>query len=219
MRAQSWSDMVLNFFNNPTTLIISAIVMIMALIFHNIVQAWVASRLGDASPRLSGFMNFDPQQQLEPFGVLFLFLLGFGWPKQINVNGRNYPGRGRGEAWVWYAGPASFLLVAFACYLAGLLFVRFGANLDLGTAFIATGDIAILHAVINLFPVYPLDGAKAALAWGNSDVRRLVQRVASFGFIGFIVIFMLLQFTGITGAIMRLFRGILIGILGLIPGF
>ena len=210
--------MVLNFFNNPTTLIISAIVMIMALIFHNIVQAWVAGRLGDPSPRLAGFMNFDPQLQLEPFGVLFLFLLGFGWPKQISVNGRNYGGRGRQEALVWYAGSASYLLVAFLCYLAGLLFAQFGGNLELGRAFIATGDISILHGVINIFPVYPLDGGKAALAWGNTEVRRLVQRLASFGFLGFIVIFMLLSFTGVTGAIMRLFRGILLGILGLIPG-
>lgn len=210
--------MVLNFYNDPTTLIISAIVMIMALIFHNIAQSWVASRLGDNSPRFAGFMNFDPQQQLEPFGVLFLFLLGFGWPKQINTNSRNYGGRGRQEALVWYTGPASYLLVAFLCYLVGLLFVQLGGNLELGRAFIATGDISILHAVINLFPVYPLDGAKAALAWGNNDVRRLVQQIASFGILGFIVVFMLLSFTGVTGAIMGLLRNILLAILGLIPG-
>lgn len=210
--------MILNFYNEPTTLIISAIVMIMALIFHNIAQSWVASRLGDNSPRFAGFMNFDPQQQLEPFGVLFLFLLGFGWPKQINTNSRNYGGRGRQEALVWYTGPASYLLVAFLCYLAGLLFVQLGGNLELGRAFIATGDISILHAVINLFPVYPLDGAKAALAWGNNDVRRLVQQIASFGILGFIVVFMLLSFTGVTGAIMGLFRNVLLAILGLIPG-
>lgn len=210
--------MVLNYFNNPTILIIATIVMIMALIFHNIVQAWVASRYGDNGPRLAGFMNFDPQQQLEPFGVLFLFLLGFGWPRQISTNSRNYGGRGRKEALVWYAGPASYLLVAFASFLVALIVLRLGGNPDLVAGFGAAGNAAILHAVINLFPVYPLDGAKAALAWGNPEVRRVVQRIAGFGILGFIVVFMLLQYTGVTGAIINLFRGILFGILGLIPG-
>ncbi len=210
--------MVLSYFNSPTTLIIAAIIMIMALIFHNIVQAWVASRLGDSSPRLAGFMNFDPQQQLEPFGVLFLFLLGFGWPKSITTNSRNYQQRGRQEAIVWYSGPAAYLAVAFVCYLVAVLFLQLSGNIELGRAFAAAGDIAILHAMINLFPVFPLDGAKAALAWGNADVRRIVQRIAGFGILGFIVIFMVLSFSGITGAIMGFFRNLILSILGLIPG-
>ena len=36
--------MILNYYNDPTTLIISAIIMVMALIFHNMVQTWVAGR-------------------------------------------------------------------------------------------------------------------------------------------------------------------------------
>ena len=75
-----------------TDLIIVAIVMIFAFVFHNYVQAWVASRYGDSSPRFSGFLSFDLQKQLEPTGVLFLFLLGFGWPKPIPTNSRNYSG-------------------------------------------------------------------------------------------------------------------------------
>src|SRR5690606_30663517 len=73
--------MILNYFNNPTILVIVSIIMVMALIFHNMVQAYVASRLGDQSPRLAGFLTFDPQRHLEPMGVVFLLLLGFGWPR------------------------------------------------------------------------------------------------------------------------------------------
>ena len=87
--------MVLNYFNDPTTLIISAIIMVMALIFHNMLQAYVAARYGDPTAKYQGFMKFDPQIQLEPYGVLFLFLLGFGWPKAIPNNRRNYSGRGK----------------------------------------------------------------------------------------------------------------------------
>lgn len=209
--------MILRYFNDPTTLVISAIIMIMALIFHNIVQAYVASRYGDNSARFAGFMRFDPQQHLEPFGALFLFLLGFGWPKTIPTNSRNYKGRGRQEAWVWYSGPLTYLTVAFVCYIVTFVFNNLG-QVQLARAFLAAGDIAIVHAVINLFPVFPLDGARAALAWGNADIRRMIQQMASWGSLGFILIFLVLSYTGITGAIVNFFRGILFGILNLIPG-
>lgn len=212
--------MLLNFLLNglsPTALIIGAIVMIMALIFHNIVQAWLAARYGDNTPRMQGFMNFDPQQQLEPMGVLFLFLLGFGWPKAVPVNSRNYPGRGRQEALVWYSGPLAFVLVAFVSLLVGRIFLALG-NSELYLAFLYAGLVAVRHAVINLFPVFPLDGARAALAWGNIEVRRLVQQIASYGLIGFIVIFLLLSYTGILGAIEQLIVGLINTVLGIIPG-
>lgn len=209
--------MILNYLNNPTVLVIGGVVMIAALMIHNIVQTWVASRFGDNSARFAGFMGFEPQQHLEPFGVIFLFLLGFGWPKAIPVQGRNLRGRGRNEAIVWYSGPAAYLGMAFLSYLAAVVFLRLGGP-DVGRGFAVAGDLAILHAVINLFPVYPLDGARAALAWGNQDVRRLVQQIANFGILGFIVVFLVLSYTGITGAIMGFFRRAIFTVLDLIPG-
>lgn len=209
--------MILNYFNDPTVLVIASIVMVSALIFHNVFQSWIASRLGDNTARFSGYQRFDPQHQLEPFGVLFLFILGFGWPRQIPVNGRNFRGRGRQEALVWYGGPLAYLIVATVSYLLAAIFLR-TAGFDLARAFSAAGNVAILHAVINLFPVYPLDGARAALAWGDAGTRRLIQQIANFGILGFIVIFMLLSYTGVTGAIIAFFRNLILGVLRLIPG-
>jgi Zn-dependent protease len=209
--------MVLSYFNNPTVLIIAALVMVMALIFHNIAQTWMAGRFGDHTPRYQGFMQFDPQTHLEPMGVLFLFLLGFGWTKPVPVNSRNYAGRGRAEALVWYTGPLAYLLVATVAYTVAFVFLRTGSA-PLAQAFAVAGDFAVLHAVINVFPVFPLDGARAALAWGNRSVRQFIQQLAQFGILGFIVIFMLLSFTGVTGAIMSFFRGAILGGLSAIFG-
>lgn len=208
--------MILNYFNNPTILVISAIIMIMALIFHNIFQAWVASRFGDNGPRFSGYMNFDPQQHLEPYGVFFLFLLGFGWPKAIPISSRNY--KGKQEAIVWYSGPLAYLIVAFLSVLVAALINAAGGNGELVRAFMVAASFAVLHAVINLFPVFPLDGAKAALAWGNAEVRRVIQQIASYGFLGFIVVFLVLSFTGITGGLQTFFLRLLQAIVSLIPG-
>ncbi len=198
-------------------LIIVAIVMIFAFVFHNYFQAWIASRYGDSSPRFAGFLSFDLQQHLEPIGVVFLFLLGFGWPKAIPTNSRNYKGRGQQEAIVWYSGPVAYLIVAFAATLLAAIIAALGSTI-LARSFILASSTAIIHAVINLFPVFPLDGAKAALAWGNADVRRVVQQIASYGFIGFIVIFLLLSYTGILGGLQALFQAGILRLVSLIPG-
>jgi Zn-dependent protease len=200
-----------------TDVAIIAVVMIFALIFHNIVQAYMAMRYGDSSPKYAGYLRFDPQQHLEPIGVLLLFILGFGWPKPVPVNSRNIRGRGGPEATVWYSGPGAYLLVAFVCILLARIFLATGSPL-LYRSFILASGVAILHATINLFPVFPLDGAKAALAWGNQQVRQFVQQISSYGLLGFIVIFFVLSSIGVTGAISSFFIGLFNDIVSLIPG-
>jgi Zn-dependent protease len=201
--------MVLNYFNDPTILVIASLVMVIALVFHNVAQAWVARRYGDLTPTYQGFARFDPSTHLEPMGVLFLLLLGFGWAKPVPVNGRQY--RGRSEALVWYAGPASYLLIATLSWFLAVAFARSGAGTSLIGGFVVAGNVAILHAVVNLFPVPPLDGARAALAWGDAQVRRMVQQIASFGFLGFIAIFLLLSFSGVLGTVQRFFADLIMG--------
>lgn len=200
-----------------TDLIIVALVMIIALVFHNVFQAYVASRYGDANPRFAGYMSFDMQRHLEPTGVLFLFLLGFGWPQAIPTNSRNYRGRGRQEAVVWYSGPLAYLIVALVASLIAAIFASTNSPI-LARSFILASGTAVIHAVINLFPVFPLDGAKAALAWGDPSIRRFVQQLASFGPFGFIIFFFILSYLGVTGALQRFFQGVILSIIGLIPG-
>ena len=203
--------MLLRYFNDTTILIVASLIMVMALIFHNIVQTWVARRFGDLTPTYQGFGRFDPQTHLEPIGVFLLLLLGFGWAKQVPVNSRNYPGRGRQEAIVWYSGPAAFLLVATVVWFLAVVFNTAGAGSSLVGAFVVAGNVSILHAVVHLFPVFPLDGARAALAWGSPQVRRVVNQIAQFGLIGFILVFLVLSYTGILGAVQRFFANLILG--------
>ncbi len=209
--------MILRYYNDPTVLIISAVVMILALMLHNVVQSFVAARFGDATPRYSGFMSFDPQRHLDPFGVLFLFLLGFGWPNAVPVNSRNYRGRGRQEAWVWLSGIGAYLAVGFVSLAVSVLFVSMN-QLHLALAFQAAAAYAVVHAVINLFPVLPLDMAHAALAWGNPSVRRVIQQIAGFGVLGFMVFFFVLSMLGIISGLVRVFMQIFLSIIAGVTG-
>ncbi len=209
--------MILNYIGNPAVLIIAGIIMVMALIFHNMLQAYVASRLGDPSPKLAGFASFDPQRHLDPIGVLFLLLLGFGWPRAIPVNARNYAGRGKQEAWVWLAGPGAYLLVGFVSFLLAAVFATSG-NVQLVQAFMVAASTSVLHAVINLFPLLPLDMGRAVLAWGNPDLRRFVLQIAQYGVLGFMVFFLVLNLTGVTSRLLMVFLNVFDRLVGLIPG-
>jgi len=208
---------ILRYLNDPTTLVVSAIVMVFALMFHNVFQTWIAARLGDTRPKLAGFGQFEPQQQLEPIGVVLLFLLGFGWPRMVPIESRNYRGRGRREALAWYSGPLAYLIVGFACVLIGSVFLASGSP-ELYRSFLVAASFAVLHAVINLFPVFPLDGAMAMLAWGNRSVRSFIQQIRQFGIMGFLVVFLVLSYTGVIAFLQSVFLTLFQSIVRLLPG-
>lgn len=207
--------MLLSNLNNLTVLVIGVIVMLAALIFHNIFQTWVAARLGDHSPRLAGFGAFEPARHLDGFGVILLLILGFGWPRQIPVNSRNY--KRRQEALVWYSGPVAYLLVSFVAFVVGRLLEVNGGG-EVAAGFYLAGSTAILHAAINIFPVWPLDGGHAAMHLGIQGLRRFVQQVANFGTIGFIVLFLLLSMSGILTQLTRILTTFVFSLVRLIPG-
>ena len=64
-------------------------------------------------------------------------------------------------------------------------------------------------AAIYLFPVPPLDGARALYAAGGLEARRFLDQLASYGPVGFLVIFLLLSYTGVTDAVVRGLSGLL----------
>jgi hypothetical protein len=203
--------MALRLFNDPTVLIVAADRDGDGADLPQHRPGLGGGRFGDHTPRYQGFLRFDPQTHLEPMGVLFLFLLGFGWTKPVPVNSRNYPGSRQ-------QGGARLVLGAAGVPAGGDRRVPRGGHVPAARQRSARVGLrggratyAILHAVINLFPVFPLDGARAALAWGDRSVRQFVQQLAQFGILGFIVIFMLLSATGVTGAIMSFFRSLIVG--------
>lgn len=192
--------MLLSTFEKPLVLLISVAVMLFALIFHNVTQAFVASKYGDQTPKHTGYLSFDFKKHLDPMGVLFLVLLGLGWSHNVPVNKRNYRGKGFSEAIVWYSGSLAFFLVAFSSLLIAEACGE--SNLiRLAEAFSTAALYAVFHGVVHLFPVWPLDGARAALVWGNHSVRNFVYKIQSFYPFGFIVFFLLLSFSGILQAL------------------
>ncbi|KIX84805.1 site-2 protease family protein [Thermus filiformis] len=190
---------LLSYLSDPGVFLVAFLLAVLGLMLHNLAQAWLADRYGDPGPRRHGFLSLDLRVHLEPLGLLLLLLLGFGWPRFVPY--RLFGGK---EARVALMGPLGFLLAAF---LYGL-FARF-LPYPFGEGAQVAQGLMLLHAAIYLFPVPPLDGARVVYALGSREARALMDRLASYGPLGFLLVFLVLSYTGVTGAVVRGLAGLL----------
>jgi Zn-dependent protease len=185
--------------NDPPVFLVAFALAALGLVLHNLFQAYLADRYGETAPRRYGFLSLDLRVHLEPLGLVLLLLLGFGWPRFVPTN---LPGR-KG-AMVALMGPIGFF---FAAFLYGLL-ARF-LPYPFGEGLLVARRLMLLHAAIYLFPVPPLDGAKALYAVGGLEARRFLDQIAALGPLGFILIFLVLSFTGVTAFVVQGLSGLL----------
>jgi len=185
--------------NDPPVFLVAFALAALGLVLHNLFQAYLADRYGETAPRRYGFLSLDLRVHLEPLGLVLLLLLGFGWPRFVPTN---LPGR-KG-AMVALMGPLGFF---FAAFLYGLL-ARF-LPYPFGEGLLVAQRLMLLHAAIYLFPVPPLDGAKALYAAGGLEARRFLDQIAALGPLGFILIFLVLSFAGVTASVVQGLSGLL----------
>jgi Zn-dependent protease len=153
---------------NPSIEVIIALALIIfvALPFHEFAHALAAFRLGDGTARLFGRLTLNPLVHIDPLGAILIVLVGFGWAKPTPVNPLNLRGGRQGEAIVAFAGPASNLVLAAAAalplrYVIATDMVLPGLVVNTLQTFIL---INILLLIFNLLPIPPLDGSKVAFA-------------------------------------------------------
>jgi Zn-dependent protease len=136
---------------------------------HEFAHAWVATRLGDDTPRLQGRLTLNPLAHVDWLGTTILpaltSLFGgglLGWGKPVYSNPAKLRGGLNGLALVALAGPASN--VVFAVILAAVARVCAGPAPALAQ-FAAHGvTLSLYLAIFNMLPVPPLDGSKLLLA-------------------------------------------------------
>jgi Zn-dependent protease len=136
---------------------------------HEFAHAWVATRLGDDTPRLQGRVTLNPLAHVDWLGTTILPLVtslfggGFiGWGKPVYSNPAKLRWGLNGLALVALAGPASN--VVFSIILAMVARVT-ATSAPALSQFAAHGVYLSLYlAIFNMLPVPPLDGSKLLLA-------------------------------------------------------
>jgi Zn-dependent protease len=155
---------------------------------HEFAHAWVATMLGDDTPRRDGRVTLNPAAHVDWLGTVIVPLAtslmgaGFlGWGRPVNTDPRKLRGGRVGLAVVALAGPLSNVVFAGIIALA--------ANLAPNAAEILfrAAYMSIYLALFNLIPLPPLDGSKVLLAAGF-PVRWYVE-LGRYGFLLLMVLF------------------------------
>jgi len=56
------------------------------------------------------------------------------------------------------------------------------------------------------------------LAWGNRSVRSFIQQIRQFGIMGFLVVFLVLSYTGVIAFLQSVFLTLFQSVVRLLPG-
>ncbi|MEY2985898.1 MAG: hypothetical protein RJB24_127 [Candidatus Parcubacteria bacterium] len=155
---------------DATLVIFQIIILVFAVIIHEVSHGVVALSLGDPTAKLSGRLTLNPIPHIDIYGSIILpLLMGlasggafvFGYAKPVPFNPYLLKDQKWAPALVALAGPASNLVLAILLgifYRIATIFTDIPA--EVGQLFAIAVVINIVLAVFNSVPIPPLDGSK-----------------------------------------------------------
>ena len=140
---------------------------LLCLVIHEVSHGLAAYHLGDPTAKQSHRLSLNPLRHLDPFGLIMMIAVGFGWAKPVPVDPRYFKKPKQGMAITALAGPASnFVLAYVSTIIYSMLFAvaqvkgeTTGLSLAL-TFFSLLISLNIGLGIFNLIPFPPLDGSK-----------------------------------------------------------
>ncbi len=156
--------------------IITFVILVVSIVFHEMMHGFAANLLGDPTARLAGRLSLNPIRHIDPIGSIivpaFMYfsssgIIGkdivFGWAKPVPYNPYNLTNQKWGEAFVAAAGPMGNLFLALVFSLIIRFGLPYGLDHQVITIMAYIVYINIFLAVFNSIPFPPLDGSKAII--------------------------------------------------------
>ncbi|RRD41867.1 site-2 protease family protein [Comamonadaceae bacterium OH3737_COT-264] len=182
-----------------------ALPVLLAITIHEAAHGYAARHFGDRTAEMLGRITLNPFKHIDAIGTVLIPLMlyfatdgkfVFGYAKPVPVNTRNLRNPRRDMVWVALAGPASNFIQAlvWALLLGALLLVGLDEAFFMQMAMAGIMTNLVL-AVLNLFPLPPLDGGRIAVGLLPYKPASMLARLEPAGF--FIV--MALMLTGVLG--------------------
>lgn len=193
-----------------SSLLISALAVIIGIVIHESAHALAAYALGDKTARSRGRVSLNPLNHIDPFGTILLPLLMiaaggpvFAFAKPVPVYLGNLKHPKRDELIISLAGPASNIVLAClgALMLSGLVNGSLWglAAGSLLTEFSLTFIFVNLSlAFFNLIPLPPLDGSSILVPFLKGRALDAYYRIQQYAMpILIVVLYLLPMLTGI----------------------
>ena len=141
---------------------------LLCLTVHETCHGLAAYALGDPTARQAHRLSLNPLRHIDWFGLLMMFLAGFGWAKPVPVNPNYFKKPKQDMALTALAGPMSNFLLALIMLLAARIFCDVAsyseANQRILDFILMVAILSIGLGLFNLVPIPPLDGSKVLFA-------------------------------------------------------
>lgn len=170
--------------------------LLIAITVHEFSHSYVASILGDPTPKNAGRLTLNPFAHIDLLGALMLFIFRFGWAKPVPINPYYFENRKLGTIYVSIAGPVSNL---FTAVISIIILQYTTINSGIFDILLLIYWFNLNLFVFNLIPLAPLDGSHILYGLLPQKYQLNLQQYESMGQL---LLFVLL-ITGLIGYILN----------------
>jgi len=174
----------------PFVLIVIAI----AFTLHEFAHAYAAYKFGDPTAYRQGRVTLNPMAHLDPFGLIFIFLAGFGWAKPVPVSRVHFRNPRLMGIITTAVGPLSNLLIALVGLILLVLVRKLGIEAAspgiqdaVYTFFEILIELNVVLFVFNLIPLPPLDGYRIIEDLAPHRLRAKMSQVEHWAVFAFLL--------------------------------
>ena len=199
-------------------MVLRVIAVLLCLVVHEVSHGLAAYRLGDPTAKQSHRLSLNPIHHLDPFGLLMMVVVGFGWAKPVPVDPRYFKNPKAGMALTALAGPLSNFALAFlSLLLARALYPYVPGRPALEGIFLfllaSLPPLSVGLGLFNLIPIPPLDGSKVLAAFLPDRAYFTLMRYERIGILALLAV----SLTGVgSGLVSRGIVGVYTGMVTLL---